>query len=126
MALTSSQTVDLSQVLASVLAEVDGLRTYWYVADTVRPNACVIGQPDIDYGDQLSGMCSATWTFPLTLITTRSDDRQAQLTMSRLLADVTAAIGAADVAGVLEMTPVDARPQPGVTVQGQELPAYLL
>src|SRR5262245_56924983 len=126
MALTVTQSVDVSQALASVLDDVDGLRAYWFVADTVRPNACVIGQPDIDYGDTMSGMCAATWTYPLTIITSRSDDRQAQQTMSRLLADVVAAIGAADVAGVLSMEPIDARPLTGVTVNGQELPAYLL
>jgi hypothetical protein len=126
MALTTSTTVDLSQVLADLLAEVDGLRTYWFVADTVRPPAAVIGQPEVDYQDTTSGFCAASWRFPLTVVVARSDDRQAQMNLSRLLADIVTVLR--DVppeTPVLSIEPLDARPL-GVTVSGQDLPGYLL
>lgn len=122
MAVTTAQTVDVAQVLGSLLETVDGLRPYWYVSDTVRPPAAVIGQPDIDFADAQSGFCAATWTFPVTLITSRANDREAQTDMSRLLMLIVAAL-AEPVPGVFSVEPQDARPS-AVTVAGQELPAY--
>jgi hypothetical protein len=124
MAVTTAQTVDVAQVLGSLLETVDGLRPYWYVSDTVRPPAAVIGQPDIDFADAQSGFCAATWTFPVTLITSRANDREAQMAMSRLLLDVVAAV-AVDAPGVFDIQPIDARPIP-ITVAGQELPGYTI
>ena len=40
MAVTQSQTVDVSGVLAGLLEDVPGLRTYWYVSDTVAAAGC--------------------------------------------------------------------------------------
>lgn len=126
MAVTTARHTDLSQTLATILEGVDGVRPYWYVSDAVRPPAVVIGQPDVDYTDTASGMCAASWTYPLTIVATRADDRTAQVTLARLLADLAGAINAADVDGVLSMDPLNARPLTGVLVAGQELPAYLL
>jgi len=123
MATTEVLTHDISQAMADVL---DGLvRTYWYVSDTIRPPAVVIAQPSVDYLDTLSGFCSATWTFPLTLVVARNNDRDAQLSLSRNLQLVTNALASADLAGVRSCEPVDARPIT-VTVAGQELPGYAI
>jgi len=123
MATTEVLTHDISQAMADVL---DGLvRTYWYVSDTIRPPAVVIAQPSVDYLDTLSGFCSATWTFPLTLVVARNNDRDAQLSLSRNLQLVTNALDSADLAGVRSCEPVDARPIT-VTVAGQELPGYAI
>jgi hypothetical protein len=62
----------------------------------------------------------------VTLITTRSSERAAQGEMSKLLLDVVTALGRATPDGVASIEPLDARPLPGVAVNGQELPAYQL
>jgi hypothetical protein len=124
MAVTRIGTVDVAHALAELIETVDGVRVYWYVADTVRPPAAVISQPDLDFTDPASTFCAATWTFPVTLVTSRANDRDAQSTMSRLLLDVVSAVSA-DVPGIFAIEPVDARPVP-VTVSGQDLPGYLL
>lgn len=125
MATTTKQTVGVSQALADLLADVDGLRTYWYVSDTVRAPACVIGQPVLDFTDSTGGFCAAVWDYPLTVVVARASDRDAQTTMSRLLLEIVAALDV-EVDGVFSIEAVDARPAPGVVVSGQELPAYLL
>jgi len=101
------------------------IRTYWYVSDAIRPPAVVIAQPSIDYLDAAAGFCSATWTFPLTLVVSRTNDRDAQLSLSRNLQLVTNALATAHLAGVQSCEPVDARPLT-VTVAGQELPGYAI
>lgn len=125
MAVSSTQQVDLAQVLAQLLEDVPDLRTYWFVSDAVRPPACVIGQPSVDFTDGGSGFCSAAWTFPLTVVVSRANDRDAQVALSQLLLDITTTLAAADVEDVFSIEPLDARPIP-VTVGAQELPGYLL
>jgi hypothetical protein len=124
MAVTAVTTVDVAKVLATLLADVDGLRVHWYMADTVRPPAVVIGQPEIDYADTDSGFCAATWLFPLTVVVARGNDRDAQRATATYLAGIVAAL-AVDVVGVHSIEPQTARPIP-VTVSGQELPGYSL
>jgi hypothetical protein len=126
MAATTAQTTDVAGVLAGLIESVEGLRVYPYVADTVRPPAAVIGQPSLDFADQSGGFCTAIWLFPVTLITTRSSERAAQAEMSKLLLDVVTALGGDAPDGVASVEPLDARPLPGVAVNGQELPAYQL
>jgi hypothetical protein len=126
MAGITQQTTDVAGVLQGLIeAGVPGLRVYPFIADTVRPPAAVIGQPALDFTDASSGFCRATWTFPVTLITTRSNERAAQAEMSKLLLDVVTALGG-DAPSVLSIEPLDARPLPGVAVNGQDLPAYQL
>jgi hypothetical protein len=126
MSATTAQTTDVATVLHDLIKTVPGIRAYAYVADTVRPPAVVIGQPSIDFTDESAGFCRATWTFPLTLITTRSNERAAQAEMSTLLLDVVTALGGDVPDFVLSVEPLAARPLPGVAVNGQELPAYEL
>jgi hypothetical protein len=126
MAGTTQQTTDVAGVLHGLIESVEDLRVYPYVADTVRPPAAVIGQPELDFTDVSAGFCRATWTFPVTLITTRSNERAAQAAMSKLLLDVVTALGGDTPDDVLSIEPLDARPLPGVAVNGQELPAYQL
>jgi hypothetical protein len=123
MATTTAQHTDISQALAESLEGV--VRVYWGPLDTVRPPAVVIAQPSVDYLDTLSGFCSATWTFPLTLVVSRNNDRDAQLALSRYLQEVTSTLARAQVPGVQSVEPVDARPIT-VTVSGQELPGYAI
>jgi hypothetical protein len=125
MAGTTQETTDVATVLHDLIDTVAGVRVYAYVADIVRPPAAVIGQPVIDFTDSSAGFCRATWAFPVTLVTTRSNERAAQAEMSKLLLDVVTALGG-DAPGVLSIEPLEARPLPGVAVNGQELPAYEL
>lgn len=126
MALPGVETVVVAEELKGLLDGVDGLRTYWYVSDTVRPvsggGAVVIGQPTIDYQDGASGFCSAAWVFPLTLLVARSNDREAQTLMSRFLMEIAHALSV-DVPGIFSLDLIDASPIT-VTLSGQELPAY--
>jgi hypothetical protein len=128
MAVSSTQTRDLAQVLVDLVAGVPDLRAYAYVADTVRPamsgGAAVVGQPEIDYTDNSAGFCSAAWLFPVTVVVARNNDRDAQMTLSRLLLDIVTAL-AADVENIVSIEPQNARPIP-VTVAGAEYPGYLL
>lgn len=117
-------TVDVAGALAGLLDAVDDLRPYPYVADTVRPPAAVIGQPELDFTDNASGFCAATWTFPITVVVARANDAEAQRDLSRLVLDIVTALHA-DVDGIFSIEPVDARPVP-VTLGQQELPGYLL
>lgn len=126
MATTTVQTVDLAQLIADTLTtNIDGLRVHWYVADIVRPPAVVVGQPSVDYLDTLSGFCSATWTFPLTLVVARTNDREAQVALSSYLQQVTSALAAAEAPGVHTVEPVRAD-RTTATVSGQELPGYAI
>jgi hypothetical protein len=123
MATTTVQTVDISQALASILEDIDGLRVYWYISDAVRPPAVVIAQPAIDYLDTQSGFCSATWSYPMTLVVSRSNDRDAQIALSRYVQLVTSALAEADPPDIAAIEPASARPI-NVNVSGQELPGY--
>jgi hypothetical protein len=123
MTTTGVLTHEISEEMSRAL---DGIvRCYWYVSDAVRPPAVVIGQPSIDYLDTLAGFCAATWTFPLTLVVARNNDREAQLALSRNLQAVTSALDNAALAGVRSCEPVDARPLT-VSISGQELPGYAI
>ena len=126
MATTTQETKDVASVLHGLIDAVDGLRVYPYVADVIRPPAAVIGQPSLVFTDQSSGFCKATWSFPVTLITTRSNDRAAQAEMSKMILDVVTALDGDAPDGILSIEPLSARPLAGVTVNGQELPAYEL
>lgn len=124
MALVTVETVEVAEQLKTLLDGVDGLRTYWYVADTVRPPAAVIGQPDIDYADPGSTFCTATWSFPITVVVSRSNEREAQKQMSRLLRDIVGALDT-EVPGIFSIQPLSARPVT-VSLGQQELPGYAL
>ena len=119
MALTALQTTDVTQVLVGLLETVENLRVYPYVADNVRVPAAVISQPDIDYVDQDAAFCSATWVFPVHLVTSRANDKKAQQDMSALILEVVTSLKA-DVPGIFSIEPLNARPIT-VTVNGQDL-----
>jgi hypothetical protein len=126
MAVTAVQAVDVSQVLATLLADVDGLRVEWFVSDKSRPPVAVIGLAAIDWQDPDAGFCFGTFEVPVTIITARSNDRDAQLELSRLVRDVANALNTAgDVPGVFSIDLLDARPTIA-TISGQELPGYLV
>lgn len=126
MSATTKQTTDIAKVLHDLIDAIPDVRSYAYVADTVRVPAAVIGQPELDFEDQSSGFCKATWTFPITLIVKRSNERTAQQDLSKLILDVVTALNGEAPDGVLSIEPMNARPLPGVSVGGQELPAYQL
>lgn len=131
MATTGVTTGDLADEIARILATIPDLRVYAWVADTFRPPGVVIGQPDIDYADTGSGFCKASWQFPLTIVASRNQDRDAQ----RKLADIVTAIvtAIADVelndsvilSNTFSIEPLTAVPITA-TVAGQDLPGYLL
>lgn len=125
MALPGVETVVVAEELAKLLRGVEGLRVYWAPLDTVRPPAAVIGQPDVDYTDSTSGFCTATWSFPITLIVARGSgggERDSQALMSRLLMEAAQAL-AAEVPGIFSIEPVGARPITA-SVGQTELPGY--
>jgi hypothetical protein len=128
VAITVTQTTDISQVLADQLDDqIAGMRVEWYVADKTRPPVCVIGLPDIDWSDQMGGFCWTRWEFPLTVIVSRSNDREAQRELSRIVRDIAVALtqDSWTAAGIHDVTMLDARPTTA-TIGGQELPAYLV
>jgi hypothetical protein len=125
MAVSTQEIVDVAQALEGLLEGIDGLRVVWFVSDASRPPFANIGLPDIDYADQNSGFCAARWEFPVTLVVTRSNDRQSQRDLSRLLAEIVTTLNDADIEGVFSITPLDARPTTA-TVGGQDLPGYTL
>jgi hypothetical protein len=125
MATTTQQTTDVTAVLEQILTDVDGLRVYTQVLDTVRPPAVVIAQPGLVFNDFTAGFCAAIWTFGLTVIVSRNNDRAAQTAMSKYLLDIVAALNAADPDGVLSIEPESATPV-AITLSGQELPAYTI
>lgn len=124
MAVTTASIVNVAQALGDVIKALD-IRVHWYVADTIRPPAVVIMQPSIDYTDTLGGFCSASWTFPLILVVARNNDKEAQVALSSMLQQVTNALAAAQVPGIGDMAPIDARPET-VLVSNVEQPAYHL
>lgn len=130
MATTTAHTLDIAEILAGILDDIEALRVFWYVSDFTRVpangGALVVMQPSVDYLDQASAFCSATWTFPLTLAVARANDRDAQMLLSRLLQEITSALGSAiPPNGILSIDPVDARPT-AVNVSGTELPGYAI
>lgn len=125
MATTTAQTTDLAQFIAETLEAIEGLRVYWFVSDAVRPPAVVIAQPSVDYADVAAGFCAATWSFPLTLVVGRNNDREAQLALSRFLQAITSALSAAEADGVTDVSPVAARPIT-LNVSGTEMPGYAI
>lgn len=125
MVVTTAQTADVAQALVDAIEAVPGLRATWYVSDASRPPVAVIAQPDIDYTEGSAGFCTAAWTFPVTIVVTRNNDRDAQRDLSRYVHDVALALDAAEPDGVFSIEPLDASPTT-VTLSGQELPAYEL
>lgn len=125
MAVTTAQTVDVSQALATALADVDGLRVEWYVADKARPPCAVIGLPLIDWNDPDSTFCWARWEFPVAIVTARNNDRDAQVELSRLVRDVANALTGPTPPGLFDITMLDARPSTTV-IAGAELPSYIV
>jgi hypothetical protein len=125
MAVTDVASIDISQELAEVLTGVEDLRPYWYVSDAVRPPAVVIGMPSVDFQDTLGGFCASTWSYPLTLVVGRNNDREAQKALSHYLQLVTTKLAKASVPSIQLIEPVDARPIT-VSINGQDLPAYAL
>jgi hypothetical protein len=125
VAIPVAQAADVAQALVEALETVDGLRATWYVSDAARPPVAVVAQPEIDYTDSTAGFCAAAWTFPVTVVVTRNNDRDAQRDLSRFVNEVALALRDATPDGVLSIDPLDARPTT-VTVSGQELPAYEL
>lgn len=125
MAVTEQTTVDVAQVLSAALVGVDGARVEWYVADKSRPPVIVIGLPTIDWQDPESGFCWATWEFPLLVVTTRANDRAAQVELATLVRDVANALNDFNTSGsgVFYVAALDAHPTVA-TIGGQELPAY--
>jgi hypothetical protein len=125
MAVTDATTLDVSLVLSAALADIQGLRVMAYVADASRPPVAIIGQPAIDWADPEAGFCWATWEYPITIITARNSDKEAQAELARLVRDVANALKGPEPAGVFSIQPLDARPTTA-TISGQELPAYVV
>lgn len=125
MVVTTASTTDVSQVLSACLADISGLRVESYVADKARPPVAVIGLPIIDWTDPESAFCWASWEYPITVITSRANDKEAQAELARFVRDIANALDTADLAGtgVFSIQPLDARPAIA-TINGQELPAY--
>jgi hypothetical protein len=129
MAVTTATTVDVAQVLSAALADVDGLRVEPRPSDKARPPVAIIAQPSIDYRDPEAGFCRATYEFPIAIVTASNNDRDAQLELWRLADAAALAVDRYDTGGtgVFSMTVLRSDPLPGgVTIAGQELPAYQL
>ena len=125
MAVTTTQTVDVTSALETLLNSVEGLRAYRYVADNVRVPAAVIAMPSVTFNDPDSGFHGARWEFPVSLIVSRNADRAAQDALARMLSEVAQAIWTTEVDGVYSIEATTAVPV-SITVSGQELPAYTL
>jgi hypothetical protein len=66
----------------------------------------------------------ATFEVPITIITARSNDRDAQVELSRLVRDVANALNTPGVVpGIFSIDLLDAR-SGTASIAGQELPAY--
>jgi hypothetical protein len=129
MAVSTNTSTDLAEVIVGILDDLSGVRAYAYISDLVRPPttgaAIVVAQPTIDYEDTLSGFCSATWIFPVTLVVARGDAQSAQRALSQYLHLVTTTLATANPPDVQVIEPVDARPTT-VTVSGVEQPGYVI
>lgn len=125
MAVSTAQTLDVTEVLADLMRDVEGLRVEAYVADKIRPPCAVVGLPTILWNDSDAGFCWATWEVPVTVITIRNNDRDAQAELSHLVRDIAIALNHESVDGVFMIQMLDARPTTA-TISGQELPAYLM
>ena len=123
MAVTTAQTTDVAQALAGLLGGVSGLRVEPYISDKSRPPVAVIALPSITWDDPEAGFCWAAWEFPITVITARNQDRDAQTELSRLVRDVALALAHAPAPGIQDIQLLDARPTTA-TIAGQELPGY--
>ena len=119
------QSADVAKVLANILGGIPKVRVHSYVADTTRVPAIVIGLPDVSWVDEDAGPSWATWTYPLTLVVARSNDRDAQADLSRLLDDTATALAKADPDELTTVEPVDGHPQI-VNLAGADLPGYQL
>lgn len=118
-------TVDVSQALATVLADLDGLRVYAHVADIARVPCVVIQLPTIDYADPSGGFCGAVWSYPLLIVTARNQDLDAQQRLSTYVNQVAQALWDVEVDGLQSIEPQLALPTT-VQLSGQDLPAYTL
>lgn len=125
MAVTTAATVDVSQALSACLAGVDGLRVDWFISDKSRPPCAIIGLPTIIWNDPESTFCWASWEYPISVVTARNSEREAQQELSRLVREVAAALSGPTPEGVFDIQLLDARPNT-VSISGQELPAYLV
>lgn len=125
MAVTAVRLGDLSKSLATMLEAIEGLRVYSFVPDNFRPPGVIVALPAIDFRDNQSGFCRATWTFPLSLIVPRNSEREAQDALSRLLSDIVVALDADPPDGIFSVEPMDALTT-SISVNGQDLPAYNL
>lgn len=123
MAVSDATITDTADLLAGILASIDGLRVYPYVADTFRPPGVVIGLPTIDYVDPLSGFCTATYDHPLTVLVARNNDREAQRDLARWVTQIVTTLRDSSTPGARSIEPQEARPG-SHTVNGQELPGY--
>jgi hypothetical protein len=123
MSTTVTTTTDVAEQLVTILETVPDVRVYGYVPDTFRPSGIVVGQPDIDFVDNQSGFCSATWIFTLTIATARNTERDAQKELARIVGAVAIALNTAESPGLFSIAPLDASPITA-NVNGQDLPAY--
>jgi hypothetical protein len=125
MAVSTAQTMDVTEVLADLIGDVEGLRVEAYVADKLRPPVAVVGLPVITWNDPEAGFCWATWEVPVTVVTARNTDRDAQTELSHFVRDIAVALNHEAVDGIFMIQMLDARPTTA-TISGQELPAYLM
>jgi hypothetical protein len=125
MVATATRYADVASALATMIQGVAGLRVYSFIPDNFRPPGAVVAMPRVDYQDQMSGFCRATWTFPVSLIVARTNEKDSQSELSRLLGDIVAALDAHPPKDIFSVEPLDALPG-SVSVNGQELPAYNL
>jgi len=125
MAVTTAQTVDVSQALAMLLGSVDGLRVEWYVSDRARVPCAVVSLPTLTFDDPDSGFCWALWDYSIALVTARSDPRAAQEELSRLVRDVVNALSHQAPEGIYDIQMLSATPST-TTIAGQELPSYIV
>jgi hypothetical protein len=124
VAVTTTTTVDVSAELAKLLEDV-GVRVYAHVADVTRPPAVIVSQPTIDFETRQGGFCAATWLYTLAIVVPRTDDRQAQAELGRLVTAVANALDDPSVPGIRSIEPLIARPTT-TSVAGADLPAYSL
>lgn len=120
---TATTTVDIATVLEGLLAEVDGLRVYRYVADNFRPPGAVIAMPAKVYDDPAAGFCATSWEFPVSVVVSRNQDRAAQDALARMETEVARVLEAAEPDDVMTVAVVRSDPAT-VNVSGVDCPAY--